>query len=359
MMQANAVDLDAHAVEQEAFVGVEDGLADSARRVALVHHHALLAHRAADFVEIGVLYRPQAGLFHLHLLDELVFAVRRDVLAGLRRLDHSPIPVEDACGQRAPGGSFPFVDDPGLDLHGRNLRRDLGRCDERAPLSNVDPVGDRQPGMPVDARARVPARVGLVGVVHLDREHVLARAEVDVRGEVVPEADVSERPLAEVLAVDPHLAVLIDAVKFNQDLSALVAVGQAESFSVPADARGQVAPLSPGRLLLAVWPLDAPVVREVQASPACIREARVLRARGVALVEFPIEVEARPDSGRGRLAGRSRLGLGAVRRFQRRYEAGCADCPSQHPAAAQRILPFSVVGHRISSSVGCATMIAA
>ena len=45
MVQADAIELDALAVEQESLVGVEEGFADAEGRVVLVHDAALLADR--------------------------------------------------------------------------------------------------------------------------------------------------------------------------------------------------------------------------------------------------------------------------------------------------------------------------
>ena len=100
--------------------------------------------------------------------------------------------------------------------------------------------------------------------------------------------------------------------------------GSAETLPIPADARRQA---RLGRFLLAERPFDAPVVREVHASPGRVREIRLLRAGRVALEEFPAEVEALPDSRRGVLAGRLRLGG----RGQRRR----TDCLPQQTAPAQ------------------------
>ena len=57
-------------------------------------------------------------------------------------------------------------------------------------------AGDQQPRMPVDARARVPAGVGLEGVVDADGQHVRA-VRLKVLGQIVGEADIAEGPLAD------------------------------------------------------------------------------------------------------------------------------------------------------------------
>ena len=218
--------------------------------------------------------------------------------------------------------------------HRGRLLGDVRRCHERAPICDVHRVGNQQPRAPVDARSRIPAAVGLEGVIHLDGDHVIA-AEDEVRRQVVGKRNVAVGTLAEILAVDPHLAVLVDAAELDGDHPAAVRFGQREALAVPADA-GRQARL--GRFFLAERPFDAPIVREVHASPGRVREIRLLRAGGVALEEFPAEVEALPDSRRGVLVGRLRLdGCGQHRR---------TGCLPQQTAPAQ----FVFVVHSVPPS---------
>src|ERR1035441_9112438 len=185
--------------------------------------------------------------------------------------------------------------------------------------------------MPVDARSRIPAAVGLMGVVHLDRDHVIA-AEDEVRREVVGKRNVPVGTPAEILAVDPHLAVLVDAAEFDDHRPAAVRFGQPEALAIPADARRQA---RLGRFFLAERPFDAPVVREVHASPGRIREIRLLRAGRVALEELPAEVEALSGARSGVLAAWLRLG----RRGQR-LRAACwasAAAPTACPSRLRRL----------------------
>jgi hypothetical protein len=168
--------------------------------------------------------------------------------------------------------------------------------------------------VPVNARAGIPAGVRLGGIVHLDGDGVIAGAENEVRRQVVPEGDVAEGTFAEILAVDPDLAVFEHAFEFDEEFLAAGRLGQAEVFAIPSDARGQAAL---GSLLLTVGPFDAPVVRHIQASPIGIGKAGLLRSRHVALVEFPAEVEAVSHPRCGVLGGRLRLGGRGPRGLQR------------------------------------------
>ena len=99
-------------------------------------------------------------------------------------------------------------------------------------------------------------------------------------------------PLAEVVAVDPDLAVLVDAVELDRDLAVLVRRRDAKVLAVPADAGGRIAAGAAAGLVLGERPLDAPVVRQVEAAPVGVGEGRLLGAGRIALEELPAEVES-------------------------------------------------------------------
>ena len=116
---------------------------------------------------------------------------------------------------------------------------------------------------------------------------------MEVRREIVGEGDVAIGALAQILAVDPHFAVLIDAVELDDDRAVLGRLGQAEAFAIPADARGKA---SLGFLLFVEGAFDTPIVREVEGAPRGVGELGLLGAGRVSLEELPAEVEAFPDS---------------------------------------------------------------
>jgi hypothetical protein len=93
VVQADAVELDALAVEQESLVGVEEGFADSGGRIVLVHDAVLLADGGVHFVQVGVGRGPEAGLIEAELLHEFVFAVGRDLLSGFGGLDRLAVAI--------------------------------------------------------------------------------------------------------------------------------------------------------------------------------------------------------------------------------------------------------------------------
>ena len=78
VVQANSVQFDVLAIQQEPAVGVEDRLADADGGLVLVHR--LLAHpdRAAHFIKIRGGHAPERGFFDGERLPELVFGVGAD-----------------------------------------------------------------------------------------------------------------------------------------------------------------------------------------------------------------------------------------------------------------------------------------
>ena len=111
-----------------------------------------------------------------------------------------------------------------------------------------------------------------------------------MRREVVFKTDVAEGPVPQKLAVDPDIAVLIDAVELHQHLLSLPVLRRGEGPAIPADARRQRAAGAARRVALRVRPFDAPVVGQVQFAPAGVIEGGLFGARRVALVEPPAKI---------------------------------------------------------------------
>src|SRR5713101_2211875 len=135
----------------------------------------------------------------------------------------------------------------------------------------VPRTGGDEPDMAIDPRPRVPARVRLLRIVHAHRNDV-ATAIAEVWGKVVTERAVPVGSLPEVLPVDPHLAVAIDAVEFDEDQLAGIGRRNGERLAIPPHAaRQRAAPHARG-ILFAEFSLDAPVVRHIERAPAGIGE---------------------------------------------------------------------------------------
>src|SRR6185369_7222963 len=115
------------------------------------------------------------------------------------------------------------------------------------------------------------------------------------------EAAVAVRTFAEIVAVDPDLAVAIDAVKFNEDQFSFGGSGHRKGLAIPAKPTGQRAASCARRSVFIELPFDTPVVRQVELPPLRIVETRVLCVGNVAEIEAPVLVERDgfPGSGIG------------------------------------------------------------
>src|SRR5438270_12389150 len=100
------------------------------------------------------------------------------------------------------------------------------------------------------------------------------------------------------MAVDPDLAVTVDAIELHEDQPARVPLGYGERLAVPAHAAGKRADARSGGVHVAELPLAAPVVRQIQPASTGIVERRVLSGGDVAKIEplGALEGEHRPLS---------------------------------------------------------------
>ena len=305
VMQADAVELHVLAVDQAALVGVETHLPDPQRRVVLVQDAVLILERGSQAVQVGRIDGPEIGIGNHEPGLEIPLTAGRDLtrFSKLGAVDDLPILVEEFRVHRVLAVVLAFILDLGHDCDGGGVLGDLRCGDDDAPAIDMHLARDQQPRMPVDARARVPAGVGLEGVVDADGQHVRA-VELEVLGQIVGEADVAAGPLAERVAVDPDLAVLVDAVELDGDLLALAGRGQAKRLAIPADAGGQVGALVAGRFGPREGPFDAPVMGQVQGPPGRVVEGRCFGALCLAAGELPAVIHQQPLATRFRGACR-------------------------------------------------------
>src|SRR5215203_176342 len=111
------------------------------------------------------------------------------------------------------------------------------------------------------------------------------------------ERTVSVRSFAEVMAVDPDLAVTVNAVKFDENKRASGGCGNHENFAIPAETAGQRATAGAGRMFLAELAFNAPVVWQIELAPLRIVETDVLSVSHFAEVKTPVLVEGSSLSG--------------------------------------------------------------
>ena len=85
----------------------------------------------------------------------------------------------------------------------------------------------------------------------------------EVRRQFIFESAVAIRAFAEIVAIEPNLAVAIDAVKLDKDQFAFGSCGNGERLAIPAEAAGQRATAGAGGILFAKTAFDTPVVWQV------------------------------------------------------------------------------------------------
>src|ERR1700721_3857797 len=129
-----------------------------------------------------------------------------------------------------------------------------------------------------------------------------------MRGEVIEKRNIPVRTFAQPLAIDPHIAILIDAVELDRELLVFVGVGvgieQVEALAIPANASRQICAAKTGRLFLAKRSFDTPIVGKVQGSPTRIRKLRHLCAREIASTKLPASTKPPPIPRRTHIAKR-------------------------------------------------------
>ena len=187
----------------------------------------------------------------------------------------------------------------------------------------------QQPSMPVDPRPRIPPAVRLPRVVHLHRNHILA-AVVQMRRQFVRKRHKTIRTQPQILPVDPHLAVHINAVELQQHHPAAIRRVHTKSLPIPPHTRGQIRAIPTARFVLIKRSLDAPVIRQIDTAPTRSRESRLLRARGIALREPPAGIKTLPRPHPCLYLRRQTLGQAQIRRY--RHHSRSHRSLSQHIA---------------------------
>ena len=132
-----------------------------------------------------------------------------------------------------------------------------------------------------------------------------------MRREVIEKRNIPVRTFAQPLAVDPHIAILIDAVELDRELLVFVGVGvgigQVEALAIPANASRQICAAKTGRLFLPKRSFDTPVVGKVQGTPIRVRKLRHLRTREIASTKLPAKVKTNATPGHNHFGLRLRV----------------------------------------------------
>jgi hypothetical protein len=91
---------------------------------------------------------------------------------------------------------------------------------------------------------------------------------------------------------------MVDAVKLYEYFPASLLFAEMQVRSVPSDSAGQVPLLVSSSAFLVEVTFNAPVMRQIQFTPARIIEVWLVRARSIALRKPPIKIKAAPRSSR-------------------------------------------------------------
>src|SRR5690606_10620844 len=132
------------------------------------------------------------------------------------------------------------------------------------PLLQVHGCRPYQPHVAVNARAGVPARIGIVAMVYPYGQYIFL-AIPNIRREVIHKRNIAVGTFAKRLPVDEHFTVVVYTLEVNVQLLAAVFRGHVNRFTVPADAPRQVTRGARQRGTERL--LYRPIVRQVQPFP--------------------------------------------------------------------------------------------
>ena len=156
-------------------------------------------------------------------------------------------------------------------------------------MADAKLVRDPQAHMPIDAGAGVPAGIGEAEWSTRTATTFSSAPNLTVGRQVALETRISVGPAADEMAVDPDLRVVVHAVELDRDELVFVRRVQLEMLAIPADAAGGVAVAA--AVLGAERSFDAPVVRQVDLTPAGVVERGHDRGGEVALAESPVKIK--------------------------------------------------------------------
>ncbi len=155
--------------------------------------------------------------------------------------------------------------DAGDDLHLGRIASNHRRGDVGSPVGHVDGIENLQPHVAENARPGVPAAARLY---HIDAhgQDVLPLG-LEGLGQVVVETREAVGMPAQVLAVEPHIAIHVDAVELDPDTAVFRFRGRGERLAVPANAAVQISAALARRRAWIEGTFDTPVVRHVEQPP--------------------------------------------------------------------------------------------
>src|SRR5438094_3656026 len=216
MMETDAANLHVCAVEKKAAVRAKHEAPNPEWRGVVVAEGATAHDASDDLVQVRLFERPTMGSLYLELLRHLGDRVVRQLQRRRRRADLPTRPVVNDGTQQHSALVRCCIANGGANADVCRLRAHLWCGDVRAPMIDMHSLGADEPRVAVDAGAGVPARIRLFRVVYPYGEEVARRTVAQVRRELIAEGGVAIWPHAQAMAIDPDLAVPVDAVELDE-----------------------------------------------------------------------------------------------------------------------------------------------
>src|SRR5688500_7804510 len=123
-------------------------------------------------------------------------------------------------------------------------------------------MGEHQPHIAVYSGAGIPARTGLGRIIDFHGNYLLGSTGITILRYIVTERNIAVGTLTYVMSIDPHFAVAIYAIKFNENVLILCGCWQGKCFAVPANTGWQGRLVGRTRMLFAELAFNAPIVRQ-------------------------------------------------------------------------------------------------
>ena len=150
-----------------------------------------------------------------------------------------------------------------------------------------------QPHVPVNAASRIPARVGLLGIIHPHGYHIRL-APFQVRSKVIAERNVPIRAMSQRHPVEEHFRIHIDPVEHDTVLLVRIGFFGHKCLPIPPDTSGQSTSARTRWIVLTKVALYRPIMRQIQETPVFIRKSDIHGLRLVSQLETPALAEIHP-----------------------------------------------------------------
>ena len=135
-------------------------------------------------------------------------------------------------------------------------------------------ISNMQVHVTVYAGTRVPAAVGLTGIINLYSNDIPA-CEFKMTCQAKNKGGVTVILSPDIFTIDPDIAVHIDTVKLNGYLFSLPFLRYFYIFAVKPQTPGQIASFIGSRVVRAESLFNTPVMRQIKDPPGCVIKVRL------------------------------------------------------------------------------------